>query len=45
MGGMHYSKEEGIFIKFNTKDRMKIELLKENNLIPVIITIENSENV
>lgn len=44
-GGMYYSKEGEIFKKFNTKDGMGIELLKENNIIPVIITRENSEIV
>jgi len=44
-GGMYYSKEGEVLKKFNTKDGMGIELLRENNIIPVIITKENSKIV
>lgn len=44
-GGMYYSKEGEVLKKFNTKDGMGIELLRKNNIIPVIITKENSEIV
>ena len=42
-GGMYYSKEGEVLKKFNTKDGMGIELLRKNNIIPVIITKEDSE--
>jgi len=44
-GGMYYSKESEVLKKFNTKDGMGIELLRENNIIPVIITKEDSKIV
>jgi len=34
-GGMYYSKESEVLKKFNTKDGMGIELLRENNIIPI----------
>lgn len=44
-GGMYYSKEGEVLKKFNTKDGMGIELLRKNNIIPVIITKEDSKIV
>ncbi|HAJ34024.1 MAG TPA: acylneuraminate cytidylyltransferase [Candidatus Atribacteria bacterium] len=44
-GGMFYSKEGEVLKKFNTRDGMGIELLRKNNIIPVIITKEDSEIV
>ena len=44
-GGMYYSKEGEILKKFNTKDGMGIELLRKNNIVPVIITKEDSKIV
>ena len=44
-GGMYYSKEGEVLKKFNTKDGMGIELLRKNNIIPVIISKEDSEIV
>lgn len=44
-GGMYYSEEGEVLKKFNTKDGMGIELLWKNNIIPVIITKEDSEIV
>ena len=44
-GGMYYSKEGEVLKKFNAKDGMAIEILKKNNIIPAIITKENSEIV
>jgi N-acylneuraminate cytidylyltransferase len=44
-GGMYYSKKGEVLKKFNTKDGMGIELLQENNIVPVIITKEDSEIV
>ena len=42
---MYYSKEGEALKKFNTKYGMGEELLKKNNIIPVIITKENTEIV
>jgi len=44
-GGMYYSKEGEVLKKFNTKDGMGIELLRKNNIIPVVITKEDSKIV
>jgi len=44
-GGMYYSKEGEVLKKFNTKDGMGIELLRKNNIVPVIITKEDSKIV
>lgn len=44
-GGMYYSKEGEVLKKFNTKDGMAIEILRKNNIIPAIITKENSKIV
>lgn len=44
-GGMYYSKEGEALKKFNTKDGMGIEILQKNNIIPVIITKEDSKIV
>ena len=44
-GGVYYSKEGEVLKKFNTKDGMGIELLRKNNIIPVIITKEDSKIV
>jgi len=44
-GGMYYSKEGEVLKKFNTKDGMGIELLRKNNIIPAIITKEESKIV
>ena len=44
-GGMYYSKEGEVLKKFNAKDGMGIELLRKNNIIPVIITKEDSKIV
>jgi YrbI family 3-deoxy-D-manno-octulosonate 8-phosphate phosphatase len=44
-GGMYYT-EEGEFLKrFNTRDGMGIELLRERGILPVIITKEKSRIV
>ena len=44
-GGMYYSKEGDVLKKFNVKDGMGIVLLRENGIIPVIITQEDSKIV
>ena len=44
-GGMYYSERGEILKKFNTRDGMGIELLRENGIIPVIITQEESQIV
>lgn len=44
-GGMYYSEEGEALKKFNTKDGMGIKLLQENDIIPVIITQEESKIV
>jgi len=44
-GGMYYSIEGEVLKKFNTKDGMGIELLRKNNIIPVIISKEDSKIV
>jgi N-acylneuraminate cytidylyltransferase len=44
-GGMYYSEKGEILKKFNTKDGMGIEILVKNEIIPVILTKENSDIV
>ena len=44
-GGMYYSEKGERLKKFNTIDGMGIELLRKNNIIPVIITKEDSKIV
>jgi len=44
-GGMYYSKEGEVLKKFNAKDGMGIEFLRENNIIPAIVTKEDSKIV
>lgn len=44
-GGMYYSKEGDLLKKFNTKDGMGIEFLRKNDIVPVIITKEDSKIV
>ncbi len=41
-GGMYYSETGKILKKFNTKDGMAVELLKENGIETIFITKENS---
>lgn len=42
---MYYSKEGKVLKKIYTKDGMASEILKKNNIIPAIITKENSKIV
>ena len=44
-GGMYYSQNGEVMKKFNTRDGMGIELLRKNEIIPVIVTQEDSEIV
>lgn len=44
-GGMYYSENGDELKKFNTKDGMGIQLLRENNIITGVITGENTELV
>lgn len=44
-GGMHYTDKGEVMKKFNAKDGMGIELLRKNNILPVIVTKENSNIV
>jgi N-acylneuraminate cytidylyltransferase len=44
-GGMYYSENGECLKKFNAKDGMAIELLRDNGIVPVIITKENSNIV
>lgn len=44
-GGMYYSEQGEALKKFNTRDGMGIELLRKNNIIPAIITQEESKIV
>jgi len=42
-GGMYYSEKGESLKKFNTRDGMGVELLRENNIKTVFITRENSK--
>ena len=42
-GGMFYSKSGEEFKKFNTRDGMGVELLKQNRINTIFITKENSK--
>jgi YrbI family 3-deoxy-D-manno-octulosonate 8-phosphate phosphatase len=42
-GGMFYSKSGEEFKKFNTKDGMGVELLKQNRINTIFLTKENSK--
>jgi YrbI family 3-deoxy-D-manno-octulosonate 8-phosphate phosphatase len=44
-GSMYYSEKGEILKKFNTKDGMGFEILKNYGIIPVILTKENSDIV
>lgn len=44
-GGMYYSEQGEVLKKFNTRDGMGIELLRKNDIIPAIITQEESKIV
>ena len=44
-GCMYYSTEGEVMKKFNTRDGMGIELLRQNGITPVIVTQEDSEIV
>jgi 3-deoxy-D-manno-octulosonate 8-phosphate phosphatase (KDO 8-P phosphatase) len=43
-GGMYYSKEGESFKKFNTRDGMGVELLRNNDIPTILITKENSDS-
>lgn len=44
-GSMYYSEKGELLKRFNARDGMGFELLRLNNIIPVIITKENSKIV
>ena len=44
-GGMYYSSKGEMMKKFNTKDGMGVELLKQNNIKTILMTKEKSEIV
>jgi len=44
-GGMYYSSKGEIMKKFNAKDGMGVELLKENNIKTILMTKEKSDIV
>ena len=43
-GGMYYSKNGESFKKFNTRDGMGVELLKNNGISTIYVTKENSNS-
>ena len=44
-GGMYYSEKGEIFKKFNTRDGMAVELLRDNKIPVIFITREKSKIV
>jgi len=43
-GGMYYSQNGESFKKFNTRDGMAVELLKNNGISTIYVTKENSNS-